>query len=526
MEQAKNLEYLGLYNPSQIYWNLSPALLTEKTILNGQGHLTSNGALSIDTGLFKGRSPLDRYIVKDHATETIVAWDSQYNFSFDSDRFDLLYTKLVNYFSDRDVYARDTFLCADIQSIRVITEYPWSNLFAYNMFIRPGDEELEDFKPEWHVICAPGFLADPSIDGTRQGNFSILNFIKKIAIIGGSGFTGEIKKGMFTVLNFVLPTEHSVFPMHCSANAGENNQTAIFFGLSGTGKTTLASDNNRKLIGDDEHGWGNDTIFNFEGGCYARTINLTREKEPQIYDAIRNGALLENIGFMQDGVTPNYFDCNKTENTRVSYPLHHVEERIDPSVGQIPTDIFFLTCDAYGVMPPIAKLSVGQARYYLLSGYSAKIPGSEVGVSEPTAIFSSCFGAPFLPLHPTKYAEMFGEKLRASKANVWLINTGWTGGPFGKGERIKLEYSRAIIDATLKRQLDSVKYTSNNIFGLSVPSTCPGIPENLLNPFMTWNNPQEYMQKAKELIAKFQLNFLKFREFADEQLLKAELKLE
>jgi phosphoenolpyruvate carboxykinase (ATP) len=375
--------------------------------------------------------------------------------------------------------------------------------------------------PEWHVVCAPGFMADPEIDGTRQHNFAVIDFTRKMAIIGGTGYTGEIKKGIFTVLNYVLPHEKNVLSMHCSANVGKEGDAAVFFGLSGTGKTTLSSDPNRRLIGDDEHGWTDSTVFNFEGGCYAKTIDLSREKEPQIYDAIKFGALLENIGFEADGCTPDYADSTKTENTRVSYPIHHIDNIMDPSMGGIPKNIFFLTCDAFGVLPPISKLNKGQAMYQFISGYTAKVAGTEAGITEPTTTFSACFGAPFLPLHPTAYAEMLGKKIDESGAQVWLINTGWSGGSYGVGSRMKLSFTRAMITAALEGKLNEVEYVNHEVFGLTMPTTCPDVPSEILNPRNTWADQNAYDAKANELAEKFVNNFEKFKDFASEEIMNA-----
>lgn len=519
-----NLDYLGLQHVATAYWNLHPAELTEETISLGQGVLTNTGALAIDTGEFTGRSPKDKFIVVDDVTKDNIWWGGQFNLPFDPEKFDKLHARICAYLTGRDVYVRDVFACADDRyrlGVRVITEYPWSNMFASNMFIRPTREQLSNFSPEWNVICAPGFMAIPDVDGTRQHNFAILNFTKKIAIIGGTGYTGEIKKGIFTVLNYVLPQDKNVLSMHCSANIGEKGDTAVFFGLSGTGKTTLSSDPNRKLIGDDEHGWTDTTVFNFEGGCYAKTIDLTRDKEPQIYDAIKFGAILENIGFEDDGVTPDYSNCEKTENTRVSYPLHHIDNIVEPSLGGIPKNIFFLTCDAFGVLPPISKLTKGQAMYQFISGYTAKVAGTEAGVTEPTTTFSACFGAPFLPLHPTKYAEMLGKKMEESGATVWLLNTGWSGGAYGTGERMKLKLTRALITAALEGKLDNAEYETHEIFGLKMPKTCPEVPSEVLNPRNTWKDKAAYDVKATELAEKFVKNFEKFKEFANEEILAA-----
>ena len=523
-----DLNYLGLKNIAAALWNLSPAELVEETILAGQGQLTSTGALAVDTGEFTGRSPKDKFIVADATTKDTIWWGGQFNLPFDPEKFDRLHARMCAYVNGKDLYLRDLFACADERyriSVRVVTEYPWSNMFADNMFIRPSAEELKVFTPEWNIICVPGFMADPEIDGTRQHNFAVLNFTKKIGLIGGTGYTGEIKKGIFTVLNYVLPQDRGVLSMHCSANMGSNGDTAVFFGLSGTGKTTLSSDPDRKLIGDDEHGWTDSTVFNFEGGCYAKTIDLTREREPQIYDAIKFGAILENIGYESDGVTPNYADSSRTENTRVSYPLHHIDNAMEPSVGGIPKNIFFLTCDAFGVLPPISKLTRGQAMYQFISGYTAKVAGTEAGITEPTTTFSACFGAPFLPLHPTQYAEMLGKKLDESKASVWLINTGWTGGAYGTGERMKLRYTRAMITAALNGTLDNVKFETHDVFGLQMPLECPEVPAEILNPRNTWKDKAAYDAKAADLAGKFIKNFEKFAEFANEEIMAASPKV-
>lgn len=518
-----DLKSLGLDRVANAYWNLTPAELVEESIMLGMGSLTSSGALSIDTGEFTGRSPQDRFIVEDDVTRNTVWWGN-INKPFDPQKFDDLYNRMAAYLTGRDVYVRDAFACADPThrlSLRVVTEYPWSNQFASNMFIRPTQEEIAGFDPEWHVICAPGFMADPEIDGTRQHNFAVINFTRKCIIIGGTGYTGEIKKGIFSVLNYLLPQERGVLSMHCSANVGEEGDTAVFFGLSGTGKTTLSSDPKRKLIGDDEHAWSEDAVFNFEGGCYAKTIDLSREKEPQIWDAIRFGAILENIGFEADGCTPNYEDDTKTQNTRVSYPIHHIDNIVVPSRGGIPQNIFFLTCDAFGVLPPISRLDAGQAMYHFISGYTAKVAGTEAGITEPQTAFSACFGAPFLPLHPTKYAEMLGQKINESGAKVWLINTGWSGGAYGEGSRMKLKYTRAMITAALEGDLDNVDYTTHEVFGLEMPNTCPNVPDELLHPRNTWSDKSAYDTKASDLANKFNANFEQFADNASEEILAA-----
>ncbi|MCT4560335.1 MAG: phosphoenolpyruvate carboxykinase (ATP) [Crocinitomicaceae bacterium] len=512
---------LGLNCEGSQFWNLTPAELVEDTIILGQGMLTDTGALSIETGEFTGRSPQDKFIVCDEYTENAVWW-GDINIKFDPAKFDALHAKMNEYLKDKDIYVRDNYACADPAyrlNIRVVTETPWANLFANNMFIRPTDEELENFQPEWHVVCAPEFKADPAVDGTRQANFAIINFSKKMILIGGTGYTGEIKKGIFSVLNFVLPHEKNTLSMHCSANIGnEDNDTAVFFGLSGTGKTTLSSDVNRRLIGDDEHGWNGDSIFNFEGGCYAKTINLTRESEPQIYDAIKFGAILENIGFHEGTSTPDYADTSITQNTRVSYPLHHIDNTATPSVGTAPKNIFFLAADAFGVLPPISRLTVEQAMYHFMSGYTAKVAGTEMGVKEPQTTFSACFGAAFLPLHPAKYAELLGEKLKGTDIKVWLINTGWSGGGYGVGSRMKLSYTRAMITAALTGKLDNVEFVKMPIFDLSIPTSCEGVPTELLNPRDTWADKSAYDETANDLAAQFVKNFEKYAEQTSDEI--------
>ncbi|MBM3430562.1 MAG: phosphoenolpyruvate carboxykinase (ATP), partial [Bacteroidetes bacterium] len=406
-------------------------------------------------------------------------------------------------------------------NIRVVTELPWSNMFAYNMFLRPSEQELKNFSPDWHILCIPSFKADSAIDGTRQHNFAVLNFTKKMILIGGTGYTGEIKKGIFSALNFILPHEKNVLSMHCSANIGDGGDTAVFFGLSGTGKTTLSSDPNRRLIGDDEHGWSSNSVFNFEGGCYAKTIDLSREKEPQIYDAIKFGALLENIGFENESSTPDYTDGSITENTRVSYPIHHIDNIAVPSIGGAPKNIFFLTADAFGVLPPISKLTTAQAMYHFMSGYTAKVAGTEVGITEPTTTFSAGFGAAFLPLHPAKYAKLLGEKLDGSGINVWLLNTGWSGGSYGVGSRMKLAYTRAMITAALTGKLDAVTYDTLPVFELSFPTSCEGVPSELLNPRNTWEDKAAYDKTAANLASKFVKNFEKFAAETSAEILAA-----
>lgn len=514
---------LGLKNVSAAYWNLSPAELVEETILRGEGELTSTGALAVDTGEFTGRSPKDKFVVFDETTKDTVWW-SDVNTKFDKDKFDRLYSRVTAYFTGKDVYVRDSYACADPKyriNIRVVTETPWQNLFANNLFLRPTSEEIETIQPDWTILAAPGFYADPEIDGTRQHNFAILNFTKKIILIGGTGYTGEIKKGIFSVLNYILPHEKNVLSMHCSANIGKDNDTAIFFGLSGTGKTTLSADPNRRLIGDDEHGWSDESVFNFEGGCYAKCVNLTREKEPQIFDAIKFSSLVENIDFFPGTSIVDYENTSKTENTRVAYPVEFIHNAVHPSVGPEPKNIFFLTADAFGVIPPVSRLTKGQAMYHFISGYTSKIAGTEMGITEPQTTFSACFGKAFLPLHPTKYAELLGKKIQDSNVKVWLINTGWSGGAYGVGSRIKLAYTRAMITAALKGELDNVKYKKLPVFGLEYPTTCPGVPDEILNPRQTWEDTAAYDAKASDLASSFIKNFEQYASFANQEILEA-----
>ena len=508
---------------TNVHYQLSPNELHKITLEKGMGKEASSGALAVNTGEFTGRSPLDRFIVKDAVTDDKVWWGNV-NIPFEPKAFDALYDKVTNYLTNKDVYVRDSFACADKDyrlNIRVINEYPWSNMFADNMFLRPTNSELQDFDPEWLIVNAPGFMADAKVDGTRQHNFAILNFTRKIALIGGTGYTGEIKKGIFSALNFILPVYKNTLPMHCSANVGKDGDTAIFFGLSGTGKTTLSADPNRRLIGDDEHGWTKEnTVFNFEGGCYAKVINLSEENEPEIYGAIKKGALLENVVLDARG-NVDFADTSITQNTRVSYPIDHIANIQVPSIGKNPKNIFFLTADAFGVLPPISKLTPSQAAYHFISGYTAKVAGTEAGIVEPTPNFSACFGAPFMPLHPTVYAEMLSKKMKEAGVNVWLVNTGWTGGPYGIGTRMKLKYTRAMITAALNGDLGLYsydKYHIHSVFGVAQPRECPGVPTEVLSPRSTWNDDEKYYTTAFKLSNAFRENFKKFESFANEEI--------
>jgi phosphoenolpyruvate carboxykinase (ATP) len=514
----------GISNATNVHYQLSPDELVQQTLHREEGELNDTGALVINTGEFTGRSPMDKFIVKDSITESTVNWNN-FNLPIDEKYFHQLRKKLINYLSNKDeVWVRDCYACAHPDyrlNIRVINENPSGNLFAYNMFLRPTEEDLEEFEPDWHIIQAPDFKADPATDGTRQHNFSIVSFKHKTILIGGSGYTGEMKKGIFTILNYILPHDKDVLSMHCSANMGKEGDTAIFFGLSGTGKTTLSADPNRKLIGDDEHGWTEDCIFNFEGGCYAKVIDLSPEKEPEIFNAIRPGALVENTTFIEDTNHIDFSSKKITENTRVSYPLYFISNVLEAAVGCNPTNIFFLTCDAAGVLPPISKLTPGQTMYQFISGYTAKVAGTEAGVTEPKSTFSACFGAPFLPLHPGFYAEMLGKKIKELNVTVWLVNTGWSGGPFGVGSRINLRYTRAMITAALNGELNKAEFKQQPVFGFLMPTSCPGVPAEMLDPKNTWQDKEAYNKKAITLALQFLQNFEKYSTGLSKEILEA-----
>jgi phosphoenolpyruvate carboxykinase (ATP) len=412
---------------------------------------------------------------------------------------------MLDFVADRQLYVRYAKACASAAhglNIVVVNTLAWHNLFCNHLFIRPEVSEIQSFRPDWTILNIPEFEADPATDGTRQGNFTIIDFTSKIILIGGTGYAGEMKKGIFSVLNYTLP-QADVLSMHCSANIGKAGDTALFFGLSGTGKTTLSADPTRALIGDDEHGWDDTGVFNFEGGCYAKVIDLSQEKEPEIFAAIRYNTILENTRFLDGTKTVDYANTSITENTRTAYPIDYIANAAVPSVGSVPTNIFFLTCDAFGVLPPISKLSTEQAMQYFLMGYTAKVAGTEMGIIEPQATFSACFGAAFLPLAPSHYAKLLGKKIKENNVTVWLINTGWTGGQFGTGSRIKLKYTRAMIAAALDGQLDNVAFITHPIFNLSMPTQCLGVDADLLNPQSTWQNADDYNQKTNHLTEMF-----------------------
>jgi phosphoenolpyruvate carboxykinase (ATP) len=522
-----SLNKLGI-EAASVNWNWSPEMLTAKTVELNQGTITDMGALAVNTGKFTGRSPKDKFTVKDAITENSVDW-SDINIAMSPQHFDVLHQDIIAHWSGKELWARDAYACADPKhrlNILVVNETPWANLFCNDLFLRPSVEEILTQNHDWIILQAPSFEANPEKHGTRQSNCTVVNFTKKIILIAGSEYTGEMKKGIFGVLNFILPHQKNVLSMHCSANEGKAGDVALFFGLSGTGKTTLSADPNRKLIGDDEHGWDDGSVFNFEGGCYAKCIDLTAEKEPEIFAAIKPNALVENTTYLPGSTTVNFEDASITENTRVAYPINHILNSKEPSVGGNPKNIFFLTCDAYGVLPPISKLDRGQAMYLFLSGYTAKVAGTEVGVTEPQATFSACFGRAFLPLHPTKYADLLGKKLEQNpNVNVYLINTGWSGGAYGVGNRMKLSYTRAMITAAINGELQNVAFEAHPIFGIHMPTTCPNVPSEILIPKNTWSDKSAYDATANKLAAQFIKNFEKYASHASEEILAAAPKL-
>eukprot|EP01132_Coremiostelium_polycephalum_P000207 gene207-272_t len=508
-KQVAWLNQMGLAHLEAAHWQLNVPELVEHALLHQEGVLADDGSLVCKTGKFTGRSPKDKFVVEDEETRDKVWW-GHVNNPLDPQKFDALYARMIEYLKGKCVYIRDSYASAMPAyklSLRTITTQAWHNLFVHNLFLRLDEKELSTFSPDFLIIFVPGFQANPQIDGTKSENFTIINFTKKIILIGGTGYAGEVKKSVFTIFNYLLPEKHQVLPMHCAANVGAQGDTAIYFGLSGTGKTTLSADPNRRLIGDDEHGWFGEGIFNFEGGCYAKTINLTKESEPQIFDAIKFGAIVENMQFFPETRTLNYQDASLTENIRCAYPLDYIPSVVNPAVGKIPTNIFFLSCDAYGVLPPIAKLDHQQALRYFLSGYTAKIAGTEAGVNAPKAVFSACFGAPFLPLHPTKYAAMLADKLQQHQVMVWLVNTGWIGGGYGVGHRIALSYTRAMVTAALSGDLALGGFSKDTIFDLSIPKACPEVPAEILDPRNNWDDVAAYDMEAKKLLEAFESNF-------------------
>ena len=501
-----------LLNGNNAQIQLSVPQLVEKVLMRNEGKLTSTGAVSASTGKYTGRSPKDKFIVKEASVADKIAWGAV-NQPISEEHFNKLYIKVLEYLKEKEeLFIFKGFAGADRNyrlPIQVVNEYAWHNLFVHQLFIRPNEEELATHESEFTIVSAPNFKADPAIDGTNSEAFIMVSFEKRIVLIGGTEYAGEMKKSIFSIMNFLLP-EQDILSMHCSSNVGEEGDVALFFGLSGTGKTTLSADPNRKLIGDDEHGWSDNGVFNIEGGCYAKCVNLSHEKEPQIFDAIKFGSVLENV--VIDGQTriADYNDTTLTENTRAAYPMHAIDNIVLPSVAGHPNTIIFLTADASGVLPPISKLSKEQAMYHFLSGYTSKLAGTERGVTSPQATFSTCFGSPFLPLDASRYAEMLGEKIEKHDAKVFLVNTGWTGGEYGVGKRMNLGYTRAMIQAALSGELAKAETAKHDIFGLEVPRHVPGVPDEVLMPEQTWADKDAYKAKAIELANEFKENFTKF----------------
>ena len=509
------LELMGI-NPSSVKTNLSQDEWKKEELNRKEGRLSSNGTVIINTGIYTGRSPNDRFIVKNKETEKLIDW-GDVNLPLSEDSFEILEKEVKKEMDGKDLFVFDGYAGADKRyrlPLRVVTMMAWQGHFSHNMFIRPTDKELEGFKPEFTILNASSTNIENWKElGLNSKVFIVLNLKKKMAIIGGTEYGGEIKKSIFSALNFYLPLE-GVMPMHCSANIGKEEDSALFFGLSGTGKTTLSTDPNRRLIGDDEHGWSDDGIFNFEGGCYAKTIKLDPAKEPDIFNAIKPGALLENVITDDNGVV-DYDDGSITENTRVSYPIDHIENIEPTEQGGHPRNVIFLTCDAFGVLPPISKLTPEMAMYHFLSGYTAKVAGTERGITEPVATFSTCFGAPFMPQYPTVYAELLGEKLKKHNAQAWLVNTGWSGGAYGIGERIDLPVTRRMLTAILDDELKNTTFVSDPNFKILIPKEVPGVDSQILNPRNTWNDKEAYDAKAKDLISLFKNNFIKYESFGN-----------
>ncbi|MBD2125571.1 phosphoenolpyruvate carboxykinase (ATP) [Microcoleus sp. ZQ-A2] len=511
--KTSGLESLGLKNLGQVYWNLAVPQLIEHSIVRQEGILASNGALCVNTGKYTGRSPKDKFIVDEPSIHDEIDWNTV-NVPIATEKFDLLYKRMLAYVQGKNLYVFDGYVGADPNyqlSVRVINELASHNLFVHQMFLRPTAEELKTHHPDFTVISVPGFQGDPDIDGINSEAFIILSFEKRLVLIGGTHYAGEMKKSVFSFMNYIM-TKRNVLPMHCSANMDQDGNTALFFGLSGTGKTTLSADPIRHLIGDDEHGWSDLGTFNFEGGCYAKTIRLSKENEPQIWEAIRFGAMLENVVLDENTRVPDYDNGSLTENTRVAYPVEHIPDCVIPGIGGHPKTVIFLTADAFGVLPPIAKLTHHQAIYHFMSGYTSKVAGTERGITEPQVTFSACFGQPFLPLSATIYGKMLYEKLVKFDATVYLVNTGWTGGPYGIGSRIKLPLTRAMISAALSGELERVAFHHHPIFKILVPESVPGVDRDILDPQKTWSDPAAYEQQAKALAKRFGENFKQFHQ--------------
>lgn len=509
----------------RVHRNLAPALLVEEAIRHGEAMLAASGALSVTTGKYTGRSPHDKFVVDSPAVHEQIDWEN--NCAFSPEAFERLYQRMLAYVQGREVYVFDGFAGAAPEhrlAVRFVNELAWQNLFVHQLFVRPA-AEAEPVPPDFTLICLPRFQAIPEIDGTRSEAFIVLDLERRMVLIGGTQYAGEMKKAIFSVMNFLLP-QKGILSMHCSANVGEDGRSALFFGLSGTGKTTLSADSQRRLIGDDEHGWGEEGIFNIEGGCYAKCIHLAPESEPEIWNAIRFGSVLENVNLDSATHQPDYDDASLTENTRTAYPVEHIPNAQVPGVAGHPDTVIFLTADAFGVLPPVAKLNKEQAMYHFLSGYTSKLAGTERGIKEPQATFSTCFGSPFLPLSPLVYARLLGEKLERHQTEVFLINTGWSGGPYGVGRRMQLGYTRAMVAAALSGALHEAEYVQHPVFQVAVPTSCPGVPAEVLDPRATWADPEAYDQQARALARLFQENFKDFSTSMPAEILAAGPKTE
>jgi phosphoenolpyruvate carboxykinase (ATP) len=506
------IENHGITNIRKIHWNHNTARLYEDIVSNSEGHIVHLGPIVVRTGTHTGRAAKDKFIVEEADTKDMIWW-GKVNRPFTPDGFEIMFKRLQAYLQDRDVWVQDCFAGYDERyrlPIRVVTVRAWHSLFARNMFIQPSDEELRRHVPEFTILHAPPFQAIPEVDGTNSPTFILLSLSRRLVLIGGTSYAGEIKKSIFTVLNYLLPLEN-VLSMHCSANVGREGDVAVFFGLSGTGKTTLSADPDRELIGDDEHGWSKDGVFNFEGGCYAKVIKLSKESEPEIFETTRKfGTILENVTYDPISRRLDLDDASLTENTRAAYPLSHIPNARRESMAGHPKNIIMLTADAFGVMPPIAKLTPEQAMYHFISGYTAKLAGTEKGVKEPSATFSACFGAPFMMLHPSRYAELLAAKIQEHDVDCWLVNTGWTGGPYGVGHRMPIQATRRLLAAALEGSLRDVEYEADPVFGLRVPKSCEGVDDKLLRPRDTWSDPEAYDAKAKHLAGLFHENFAEF----------------
>ncbi|RMG44629.1 MAG: phosphoenolpyruvate carboxykinase (ATP) [Acidobacteria bacterium] len=516
------LDRHGISPSGNVYWNLTEPKLFEQSVRRREGWVSREGSLVVHTGRYTGRSPNDKFFVREPGSESNIWW-GPVNRPFEGD-FERLHRRIAEHLSGRDLFVQDLYAgttAAHRLPVRVVTDSAWHALFARNMLVRPPREELDTFEPSFTLLHAPDFAADPAIDGTNSEAAIVLDMGRRLLLIAGTGYAGEIKKSFFTLMNYLLPLK-GVMPMHCSANVGRDGDTALFFGLSGTGKTTLSADPDRRLIGDDEHGWDDDGIFNFEGGCYAKVIRLSREAEPEIYAAShRFGAILENVVIDEETRALDLDDDSLTENTRASYPITHLENIVPEGHAGHPRNIVFLTCDAFGVLPPIARLDRSAAMYHFLAGYTAKVAGTERGIVEPQATFSACFGAPFMPLHPGRYAELLGEKMDRHGTRVWLVNTGWTGGPYGVGSRMKLSLTRAMVRAALAGQLDEIPMRRDERFRVEVPTRCPGVPDDVLDPRATWRDKDAYDEHARKLARMFAEHFEPFRSMVDREVAEA-----